>query len=149
MGKKEKIETFGVTLRRLREYRGFSQGELARKSDVDPSTISKWERSATEPGLRDVCSLAKALQVPVTALCPEDAQQIDAEPVLLDPDLQLFFSGDWQRLPTEAQEAIRTMIRIAKDLSIGRRGSEEQSPPGGLGSSQATPRTKRPGDRRS
>jgi len=54
---------------RIRLYRGardLSQRELAHRLQMAPSQLSRYERGHTEPGLRVLERLARALDVPVS-----------------------------------------------------------------------------------
>jgi transcriptional regulator with XRE-family HTH domain len=57
-------------VRRLREEKGWTQAELARRARVSQPYLSQIEAGARgkSPGIRIVQHLAKALGVPVTAL---------------------------------------------------------------------------------
>lgn len=54
-------KTFGQTLRRLREQRGWTQRELARSVGVDHRQISRYEGGHVQPRLAMVRRLARAL----------------------------------------------------------------------------------------
>jgi transcriptional regulator with XRE-family HTH domain len=59
----------GVTLKRLREARGFSQLQLAKRADVAQAYISEMEAGGKKnPGIETLRKLAKALGVPVAEL---------------------------------------------------------------------------------
>lgn len=57
--------TFGATLRGLRERRGMSQGELARRAGLTPSAVSNYEsaRRGTHLARDTVLLLASSLDV--------------------------------------------------------------------------------------
>lgn len=61
---------FALTqLKRLREWRGLTQGELSEASGVKLSSIQKQERGVQEDALlSNAVQLAKTLEVPVEAL---------------------------------------------------------------------------------
>ncbi|MEB8638187.1 helix-turn-helix transcriptional regulator [Bacillus cereus] len=74
---------FGQYLKSLRKARGFTQGELAEKSGVSVSYISKIENGKDEPPSEDTCiKLAKALledpykMVVMAGKVPSDFQQV-------------------------------------------------------------------------
>lgn len=56
-------ETFPDRLRRAREYRGWSQGDLAEKAKLQPSAISHFETGARKPSFDNLRLLADTLDV--------------------------------------------------------------------------------------
>lgn len=56
-------EVFPDRLRRAREYRGWSQGELADKAELQPSAISHFETGARKPSFDNLRLLADTLDV--------------------------------------------------------------------------------------
>lgn len=67
-GSWSRARTFGDTLRKTRRADGVSQDDLARRSGVDRSAISNYERGMREPNLRTIVKLANALSVHPSAL---------------------------------------------------------------------------------
>ena len=94
----------GRTLRALRESRGFSQSELARRAGVGKSQISKYERGKELPQLVSLGKLLDALgSEPLTlfytahllkhrAEISPIAIMVTATPLLDDPALEMFRS---------------------------------------------------------
>ena len=71
---------FGLRLRQLRLKCGFSQDNLAARTDVHPTAIARFERGAREPRLTTILRLARGLEVAPRALIeglawPEDQGQ--------------------------------------------------------------------------
>lgn len=62
----------GSTIKRLREERGLTQAELARRLDVSSKTISKWETAKGFPDISLLEPLAAALGVSVMELLSGD-----------------------------------------------------------------------------
>jgi transcriptional regulator with XRE-family HTH domain len=60
--------TFGRQLRRLRRERDLSQEELGLRADLDRNYVGGIERGERNPTLVNICRLAGALGVEVTAL---------------------------------------------------------------------------------
>lgn len=54
-------EPLGGRIRRLRQEKGWTQRELARRVGIKPSGISKYERGTYQPGLAALKSIAEAL----------------------------------------------------------------------------------------
>jgi len=44
-----KFNTLGEKIKWYRKQRGMSQKQLAKRLDVDPTTLARWERSESEP----------------------------------------------------------------------------------------------------
>jgi transcriptional regulator with XRE-family HTH domain len=58
----------GVRLRQLRELRGYSIRELARRSSISANALSLIERGRTSPSVSTLYKVSDALEVPITAL---------------------------------------------------------------------------------
>lgn len=61
-------EAFAANLRRLRSARGYSQEDLAERTGLHASEISRLERGAREPRLGTIVKLARGLGVPAERL---------------------------------------------------------------------------------
>ena len=59
---------FGDSIKKIREEKGFSQEELARKLDVAQSTIGMWESGKRTPKLDELNRLARVLSITVNRL---------------------------------------------------------------------------------
>lgn len=68
MGDGRAGRVLGVNLRALRERRGLSLSELARRSAIAKGTLSQLESGAGNPTIETVFSLSNALGVPVSSL---------------------------------------------------------------------------------
>ena len=58
----------GATIRMLREKKGMTQTELAKRLDISDKTVSKWENSRGLPDVSILEPLARALDVSLTEL---------------------------------------------------------------------------------
>jgi len=68
---------FGERLRFFREEAGLSQGDIARRLDVDRSTITQWEASKRQPNLQMAKRLAAVLGVTLDLLVEDpDKKQV-------------------------------------------------------------------------
>ena len=65
---KKAVERFAVNLREHRRSRGISQERLAFRCNLHRTEISLLERGAREPRLSTIVRLARALEVPPSAL---------------------------------------------------------------------------------
>lgn len=61
-------EILAQNLRKAREHKRLSQGELANLVGVNLKTIQRWEAGQNAPTVVDVDRLAKALEVPLSML---------------------------------------------------------------------------------
>jgi transcriptional regulator with XRE-family HTH domain len=61
-------EAFAANLRRLRSAQGYSQEDLAERTGLHASEISRLERGAREPRLGTIVKLARGLGVPAERL---------------------------------------------------------------------------------
>jgi transcriptional regulator with XRE-family HTH domain len=60
--------SFGRRLKAVRRDQGMSQEDLARRTDLHTTAISRMERGAREPRITTVLRLAEGLGVPPSAL---------------------------------------------------------------------------------
>jgi len=91
---------------------GLSQAELARKTDLPAATISRIvSGQRSNPRLDTLRRIAGALGVPVDYLCTQRIQIDDG----LDPDIELFFSGEWHCLPEDEKDWVRRVIRMVRE----------------------------------
>jgi len=65
----------GKRLRTLREERGISIRELARRSQLSANALSMIERGMTSPSVSTLNKLATAMEVPITAFFREDPEK--------------------------------------------------------------------------
>lgn len=63
------LSALGQNVRSRRENRGLTQEKLAEKAGLDPTYISGIERGLRNPGIKNVCRLAKALGLNTSTLC--------------------------------------------------------------------------------
>lgn len=68
--------SFAWNLATLRKQAGFTQKELAKKIGSSQKTISSWEVGRTEPTMKDVISICKALDCPMEKLTDTKAREI-------------------------------------------------------------------------
>jgi transcriptional regulator with XRE-family HTH domain len=73
------VSTVGDNVRRLREQRGWSLGELARAAKLSKSTVSTIEGGAGNPGLETLVALSVALGVPFNHLISPPRSRVDVQ----------------------------------------------------------------------
>lgn len=69
--KKDKTSEFGKTLKYVMRQSGMSQYQLAHRSGLSESTISKYINGESYPNYTSILSLARALEVPPNVLFME------------------------------------------------------------------------------
>jgi len=72
------IESFGLAVRQLREQQGWSQEQLAERSDLNRSYVGEIERGRVIPSIVTAQKLAHALQLNAAGLlarCEQIEQQ--------------------------------------------------------------------------
>lgn len=62
------MQTFGEKLRQERKKRGWSLGDLTRRSGVAKQSISRYENGVAFPNLMNALSLADALEISLDEL---------------------------------------------------------------------------------
>lgn len=72
--------SIAINLRRIREEKGLTLRELAKKADLSYSTISQYETGRRTPSFEAVESIRIALEVPLSDLvCPVSAATTDQD----------------------------------------------------------------------
>ena len=66
-------ELLGVRIAEIRKSRKWTQSQLAERLDVEPETISRFERGATVPSLHTLEKLAQTLRVSIGDLLVESS----------------------------------------------------------------------------
>lgn len=72
MPDRDPLSAFADRLKALRRAQGLSQEELAHRSDVYFTDVSRYERQQREPGLRALSKLADGLGIPLHELLKFD-----------------------------------------------------------------------------
>ncbi|MEJ7840014.1 MAG: helix-turn-helix transcriptional regulator [Thermomicrobiales bacterium] len=113
---------FPTLLRALRDARGLSKAELAKRTGFDPSTMTRFEQGSRAPDRPTVIQLAQAMVLPLTdsdrllaaagfrSVIWDDPMLIDLADALSDP-----------LLPEDARAEMRSVIRMAISYSRHRR----------------------------
>jgi transcriptional regulator with XRE-family HTH domain len=105
----------------MREARSWSKADLAKRADLDPSTITRLEQGSRKPDRETVAQLAEAMALPVAdrdrllaaggyrSDTWDDPELIEIAALLADPSISPSVRND-----------IRAMLRVA--ISHGRLG---------------------------
>jgi transcriptional regulator with XRE-family HTH domain len=63
------LKSFGNCIRKIREQKGLTPTELARKAGLDSANLNKYETGIREPGLLVILLIAEGLKVNPLDLC--------------------------------------------------------------------------------
>lgn len=95
--------SFGNNLKRMRNNRGMTQGDLEAKSKIRMANISRMERNQTEPNLSTIYKLMEALD------CDANSLIFDAEKMSTSGVMKEAFK-EAERLQEKDQRLIITII---------------------------------------
>lgn len=113
---------FGTRLRKLRDARGFTQGELAERVGIELVQISRYERGQALPNAETLVSLAEVLKTETDVLLRGEASPQHEATAGIDLDLPLLERfRDLQKLPKRDRDAVILLID-----SVLARGDVEQ-----------------------
>jgi transcriptional regulator with XRE-family HTH domain len=106
--------TFAGLLERLRNERGWSKAELAKRANFDPSSITRFEQGARAPERVTVLQLADAMALPMRdrdrlLAAAGFRSELWDDPLLVE--LSHVLAED--SLPPEARNEVRSVIRMA------------------------------------
>jgi transcriptional regulator with XRE-family HTH domain len=105
---------FPKLLERLREERGLSKADLAKRASYDPSTITRFEQGSRGPDRDAVLQLAEAMTLPLIdrdrllaaagfrSVLWDDPQLIELAEMLADP-----------HVPASTRKDVRSVIQLA------------------------------------
>jgi transcriptional regulator with XRE-family HTH domain len=112
---------FAYLLKTVRHLRGWSQAELAKRSDVREATISRLERGAHRPQERTIVDLSRALDVSPEYLQPERvfSEWHDYPAAALKRLSELPEAEEWGGDPAAARERLSALR--ARDIQAARR----------------------------
>jgi transcriptional regulator with XRE-family HTH domain len=113
---------FGMRLRKLREARGFTQGELAERVGIELVQISRYERGQALPNAETLVSLAEVLKTDTDVLLRGETSSFRETTKEIDLDLPLLERfQDLQKLSKRDRDAVILLID-----SVLTRGDVEQ-----------------------
>jgi transcriptional regulator with XRE-family HTH domain len=72
----------GNRIREARASKGWKQRELASQVEVEPITVSRWERGATTPDLDVLRLVAEATEKPLSYFVADDAAPAGIDPMV-------------------------------------------------------------------
>lgn len=107
-------DAFQTLLMQLRDARGISKADLAKRSGLDPSTITRFEQGSRLPDRDTIMRLAEAMTLPVSdrdrLLAAAGLRSVVWDDPLLIELAETFADP---ALPADAREDLRTVIRVA------------------------------------
>ncbi len=114
-----RVVEFARQLERLRDERGWSKADLAKRSELDPSSITRFEQGSRNPDRDTVLQLSAAMALPLierdTLLAAAGYRsEIWDEPLLIDLS-HILADRD---LPIAIREEVRSVLRMA--IAYGR-----------------------------
>jgi len=86
-------QTFAETIRRLRNDRGLSQGQLAEQMYVTRSTIARWESGSRMPDAVMIARLAKCLGTSAEYLFNQLSEEEEIPNIIMVDDEGIILSG--------------------------------------------------------
>ena len=86
-------QTFAETIRRLRNDRGLSQGQLAEQMYVTRSTIARWESGSRMPDAVMIARLAKCLGTSAESLFNQLSEEEEIPNIIMVDDEGIILSG--------------------------------------------------------
>lgn len=114
---------FPMMLQTLRDQRGLTKADLAKRTGYDPSTITRFEQGSRAPDRESVLHLADSMVLPLIdrdrllaaagfrSVLWDDPLLIELAQALVDPSI-----------PGDVQIELRSVIRMAITYSKHRRG---------------------------
>ena len=128
MGRGDKSnEGLGQRLRQARSEAGLTQKAAGESIGVDPHTIYCYETDRINPSGPAIRSLAHAYGKPVEWFFGEEQPAVSTDDIdIADPELALFFRGEWDEFTEEEKEFLKGMIRESRELLRKRKESGQQ-----------------------
>ena len=110
---------FAHHLERLRDARGWSKADLAKRSGLDPSSITRFEQGSRNPDRDTVLQISDAMALPLVErdrllAAAGFRSEIWDEPLLVELS-QILADRD---IPLSAREEVRSVLRMA--IAYGR-----------------------------
>lgn len=111
--------TFAGHLERLRDERGWSKADLAKRSALDPSSITRFEQGVRNPDRETVLQLSDAMTLPMVErdrllAAAGYRSEIWDEPVLIELS-HILADRD---IPLAVRDEVRSVLRMA--IAYGR-----------------------------
>lgn len=114
-------EYFSSNLKHLREKKGYSQSELARRIGVNQTTIARWEEDNRVPTIDNAVDVSNELGVPLAILLGKDLRLDNAEVVDIESNIVMIpvYGTIKAGIPIESQNDIIDYVDIPKSWTKG------------------------------
>ena len=110
----EEKQRLGERIRAARAEKGWKQKHLAAHVDVEPITISRWERGATSPDLEVISQVAEATGKPLSYFVGDEEEQPAAGSSALD-DAAARIEAAALQIATEADRIASLLEQLRAD----------------------------------
>jgi transcriptional regulator with XRE-family HTH domain len=125
--KQAALKALGARLQEARSGISLTQEAVAEKLGVSSQTVRNWEAGRTEPSRFDKERLAALYGKPVEWFFGEEQPAVSTDDIdIADPELALFFRGEWDEFTEEEKEFLKGMIRESRELLRKRKESGQQ-----------------------
>lgn len=105
------MSIFSKNLKFLREKKKLSQNKLAELSNVNQTTIARWENEEISPSLDNIYDLSIALNISISDLTGRD---LTGDENFEFDELELLFSKNKDILSEDDKETIKFIIEKAR-----------------------------------
>ena len=105
------MSIFSKNLKFIREKRGLSQNKLGELSNVNQTTIARWENEEMSPSLDNVYDVSLALNIPVADLT---GKNLTDDNINNYDELENLFNVNKEFLSEDDKETIKFVIEKAK-----------------------------------
>ena len=107
-------DTFKKRLRSAREERGLSQGDLAKKTGLQPAAISHFETGQRSPSFENLQKLSDALNVSIDYLLGRIDEEQHGQGIAAAPRAQKLFR-DAEKLSDKGFETLEMMAQMLRE----------------------------------
>lgn len=105
------MSIFSKNLKFLREKKNLSQNRLAELSNVNQTTIARWEKEEVSPSLDNIIDIANVLNISIADLTGRDLTNDSFEQI---DELEILFSKNKDILTEDDKETMKFIIEKRK-----------------------------------
>ena len=127
MSDKKQMWPIPIRLKEARLAKGLTQEQVADMAGLSRSSIARYEGGSGRPLDVSLNMLASLYGKPVEWFYGEEQPAVSTDDIdIADPELALFFRGEWDEFTEEEKEFLKGMIRESRELLRKRRESGQQ-----------------------